>query len=121
VGLQIGMDTPQVSAGALDRLLTLGEGSGRRAVLGHAADGGWWVIGLPVVDPQAVFTGVAMSSRLTGAHQERRLRSLGFAVAQAPVYRDIDTVEDLVAVAAAAPGITTADVARRLRLNERAA
>jgi glycosyltransferase A (GT-A) superfamily protein (DUF2064 family) len=73
------------------------------------------------VDPQAVFTGVTMSSRLTGAHQEWRLRSLGFAVAHAPVYRDIDTVEDLVAVAAAAPGITTADVARRLRLNERAA
>src|SRR5207237_1339139 len=54
-GLQIGMDTPQVTSSELDGLLTrLDEGPScsahrpavpRPAVLGHALDGGWWLIG----------------------------------------------------------------------------
>ena len=78
-GVQIGMDTPQVTAGELDGLLGLLAAPGRRptAVLGPAADGGWWTIGLPGTDPRRVFLGVPTSTTTTGSHQAARLRHLG--------------------------------------------
>ena len=110
--LLIGMDTPQVSPvllhGALVRLL------GAPAVLGHAADGGWWALGLHAPDPD-VFLGVPMSADDTGAHQERRLRALGLAPALLPTLRDIDRIDDLAAVAAGMPRTSrVAQVALRL-------
>jgi glycosyltransferase A (GT-A) superfamily protein (DUF2064 family) len=120
-GLQVGMDTPQVGAAELDGLLESLIAAGERAsVLGHAVDGGWWVIGLSdVLNPRDVFMGVPMSTPATGACQERRLRSLGLNVIPASVHRDIDTVDDLAAVAASAPWTRTASVA--LGLLERVA
>jgi glycosyltransferase A (GT-A) superfamily protein (DUF2064 family) len=42
--VQIGMDTPQVTA---DGLTAVADGlADHEAVLGHAHDGGWWVLGL---------------------------------------------------------------------------
>jgi uncharacterized protein len=120
-GLQIGMDTPQVTALELDHLLGVLEQPGRPAVLGHATDGGWWLIGLRHADPDAVFRGVPMSTPRTGAAQERRLRALGFDIIAAPVQRDIDTAADLAAVAAAAPATRTARLAARLQLHRRVA
>lgn len=111
-GVQIGMDTPQLQACDLDRLLGLV--TGRGAVLGPALDGGWWVIGLPACDPAPVFSGVPMSSPGTGVHQRRRLRRLGFEIAMVETRRDIDTPADLAAVAAEAPGTRTAVAARDL-------
>ncbi len=123
-GLQIGSDTPQVTAGDLDDALALLGGApagGReRAVLGPATDGGWWAIGLPQCDPGAVFAGIPMSSSRTGACQHRRLLALGFDVRLAASRRDIDTVDDLVAVAHDAPGTRTAAVAETLGLTDRA-
>jgi len=113
-GIQIGMDTPQVSAVELDALL--GMVAPGEAVLGPAVDGGWWVIGLAGVDPAAVFEGVPMSTPLTGALQRRRLRSLGLAVHRARALRDIDTVADLTEVAVEVPGSRTAAVAASLDL-----
>lgn len=122
-GIQIGMDTPQVRPAALDRLLHMVAPG--HAVVGHAFDGGWWVIGLAGVDPTAVFAGVPMSSPITGHRQEQRLRALGLDVHHAPSQRDIDTVGDLLAVAAEAPGTRTARLAAalgldRCRVDERA-
>jgi hypothetical protein len=118
-GIQIGMDTPQVTAGDLDHLLALVAPG--HSVLGRARDGGWWVIGLPSVnvpiDPAAVFTGIPMSTPVTGDRQERRLRALGLTVRRAPVRRDIDTADDLAAVAAEAPGTRTAMLAMALGLD----
>jgi hypothetical protein len=111
-GLQIGMDTPQVTSHELDRLLGLLGGSG--ALLGPALDGGWWVIGLCGADPDLVFKDVPMSRHDTGQKQEARLRDLRLDVIAAPAYRDIDTVEDLLAVAAAIPGSRTFAATRRL-------
>jgi hypothetical protein len=121
-GIQIGMDTPQVRPRDLDRLLRMVVPG--RAVLGHAVDGGWWVIGLAGggltggglthADAHAVFAGVPMSTPVTGDRQERRLRDLGLLVRRAPVLRDVDTVADLAAVAAAAPGTRTAALAASL-------
>ena len=123
-GLQIGSDTPQVTAGDLDDALALLAGAPvggpERAVLGPAPDGGWWAIGLPLCDPGAVFAGIPMSSPRTGACQRRRLLALGFDVRLAASRRDIDTVDDLVAVVHDAPGTRTAAVAETLGLSDRA-
>jgi glycosyltransferase A (GT-A) superfamily protein (DUF2064 family) len=100
--VQIGMDTPHVSAdelsGAMDTLLR----PGVRAVLGPAADGGWWAIGLRRPHPRT-FTGIATSRPDTGARQLARLRALGLAPALLPRRRDVDTWTDALAVAAECP------------------
>ncbi len=107
-GLQIGMDTPQVTAAELDGLLTtLDRAAGRPAVLGLALDGGWWIIGWRSADPSAVFAGIPMSAATTARAQETRLRALGFDVIRAEPKRDIDTIDDLVAVTAAHPRLRT--------------
>jgi len=111
-GIQIGMDTPQVTAAELDGLLaSLDGGADRRAVLGRALDGGWWVIGWRRAEPGVVFAGVPMSTPATGAAQERRLLSLGFELVHGEAKQDIDTVHDLTAVAAAYPRLRTARLA----------
>ncbi|MCU4184865.1 DUF2064 domain-containing protein [Acidiferrimicrobium sp. IK] len=128
-GVQIGMDTPQVTAGVLDAAMAdvdaaaggpgIGRGPARsadaeaagrpKALLGPALDGGWWAIGLPHPVPGA-FAGVPMSTPRTGWLQARRLEALGWEVATLGALRDIDTAEDLVAVAADLPGSRLASV-----------
>ena len=58
--------------------------------------------------------GVAMSEPTTGAHQLARLRLLGHKVRALPVLRDVDRVEDLEAVATAAPSTRVAATWRRI-------
>ncbi len=101
-GLQIGMDTPQVTAPLLDGALDLLAG-GTPCVLGDAVDGGWWAIGLQeaVAD---LFGPVPTSRDDTGALQRARCRELGLAVTDLPALVDVDHVEDALEVAAAAPG-----------------
>jgi len=90
--LLIGMDTPQVTAQQLtDAAGLLASG---QPLLGHAQDGGWWAVGLPVSDPQ-VFLGVPMSTDHTGRLQEERMRARGLVPMLLPVLRDIDYLEDL--------------------------
>ncbi len=114
-GVQIGMDTPQVTPAELNAMLALMSG-GVDALLGPAVDGGWWVIGLPAAgpDPRTVFSGVPTSTAHTGEMQARRLRRLGMELHLAPVRRDIDTAVDLAAVAADIPSSRTARAARRV-------
>jgi len=108
-GIQIGMDTPQVTTGLLDGCLA--DLTPRRALLGPALDGGWWLIGLPTTDPYPVFSGIKTSRSDTGAAQAHRLCALGFLLRRAPLLRDIDTVADLLAVTAEIPASHTATVA----------
>jgi len=100
--LLVGMDTPQVTrddlAGGLERLAA----PGVDAVLGPAADGGYWAIGLREAQPRA-FLGVPMSTAWTGRAQHARLRRLGLRVALLPALRDVDRIADARAVAALAP------------------
>lgn len=109
-GVQVGMDTPQLTPDLLD--LALSRLERHEAALGLALDGGWWAIALRRPDP-ACFLGVPMSSAVTGRAQRRRLADLGLSVATLPVLRDIDTAGDLAAVAAAAPHLRTSEVAAR--------
>jgi glycosyltransferase A (GT-A) superfamily protein (DUF2064 family) len=102
-GLQIGMDTPQVTAELLDHCLDTTAAPGCSASLGLAHDGGWWALGMAERWDVDVFAGVPMSVATTGAIQLAALRALGHQVRPLPTLRDIDTVEDLEAVAGAAP------------------
>jgi len=112
-GVQIGMDTPQVTSAELDALLEVVLFNPRSAVLGPTTDGGWWTIGLRGTDPRRVFTGVPMSRACTGAAQAARLRALGLQVRTVHEHRDIDTFADLAAVAAAIPDSRTAGAWRQ--------
>ena len=115
--VQIGMDTPQVTSAQLDaamaRLADPADGC-PDALLGHAEDGGWWLLGLRRWIPGA-FTGVAMSTPTTGASQHARLLELGMFVESVATLRDIDTVKDLAVVAAAAPHTRVASMFRTLQ------
>lgn len=94
--LQIGMDTPQVSAGLLAdcarRLLET------PAVLGLALDGGWWVLGVHSPAAAECLRGVPMSQPDTGKLTLKALRDNGIDVASVPCLADVDVVDDLAAV-----------------------
>jgi uncharacterized protein len=97
--LQIGMDTPQVSAELLTdcarTLLTT------PALLGMARDGGWWVLG--VADPATAecLRDVPMSQADTGAVTLAALRDTGVSVKLVEELHDVDTVDDIPLVRAA--------------------
>jgi rSAM/selenodomain-associated transferase 1 len=99
--LIVGMDTPQITPGLLAE--TAAQLVDHDAVLGPATDGGFWVIGFAAPHPEA-FTGVPMSRSDTGARQHARLRELGLSVAEVAELTDVDTADDLLSVADAAPG-----------------
>lgn len=103
--LLIGMDTPQVSAAILQAALDTLRGGSGDAVLGLAADGGWWAIGLRRPDPR-VFLGVPMSTSFTGRAQAERLERLGYRWDTLPELRDVDRFDDALEVANQVPGST---------------
>lgn len=92
--VQIGMDTPQVSAALLDEAMDAVASSPGGGVIGPATDGGWWLLGLRDRVPGA-FHGVPMSAPDTAALQRRRLADLGVEVRDAPPLTDIDTFDAL--------------------------
>lgn len=94
--LQIGMDTPQVTA----ELLT---GCARRlleapAVLGPARDGGWWVLGVGAPAMAQCLRTVPMSAPDTGELTLKALRDTGIDVATVQTLADVDVVDDVAAV-----------------------
>lgn len=117
-GLQIGMDTPQITADDIDRGVVALTDPDVDAALGLAHDGGWWAIGFRQPHPHA-FRGIPMSQPDTGARQRIRLHELNLDTALLPVHRDVDNVVDAVAVAAIAPSTRFAEVVDRLGLAAR--
>ncbi len=110
-GLQIGMDTPQVTPPLLDdSLATIAPGG---AALGRTLDGGWWALGLSALN-DAVFDQVPMSRPDTGLRQHAQLRRLGFEVQDLCELVDVDVVADAVMVAAEAPHLRSSAVVRAL-------
>jgi uncharacterized protein len=99
--VQIGMDTPQVTAA---HLADVADGLDRHdAVLGDAPDGGWWVLGLRCPGAATALRGVPMSTPTTGADTRAALEAAGLAVGSTTRLTDVDTVADGDAVAALAP------------------
>jgi rSAM/selenodomain-associated transferase 1 len=95
--LLIGMDTPQVTAAGLAAAAAaLADAD---AVLGPAADGGWWALGLRDPAHAAVLPGVPMSTAETGARTRAALLARGLRIAALPELRDVDTAADAWAVA----------------------
>lgn len=94
--LQIGMDTPQVTADLLTdcarRLLE------SPAVLGPARDGGWWVLGVREPAMADCLRIVPMSVPDTGELTLKALRNNGIDVVTVPTLADVDFVDDVAAV-----------------------
>lgn len=101
-GVQIGMDTPQLTAAHLHRAMHA-LAAGADATLGPADDGGWWLLGLQRADDR-VFVDVPMSRADTGRRQIARLRSLGLDVELLETLTDVDHFPEAQSVAAAMPG-----------------
>lgn len=100
--VQIGMDTPQVTAAILQDALLMVRDTEVDAVLGSAPDGGWWAIGF-AHRVLGAFHGVEPSRADTGQRQLDRLEALGLRVGQLTMLRDVDHWEDALAVAEEAP------------------
>jgi glycosyltransferase A (GT-A) superfamily protein (DUF2064 family) len=97
----VGMDTPQLRTDQLHEAFhLLGEPAGPGAVLGHAVDGGWWLLGLRDSGDAAVLRDVVTSTPTTGAETESALLRRGRRVARVAALRDVDHAGDAHAVAA---------------------
>ena len=109
--LQIGMDTPQVTAELLgDCGRRLVESS---AVLGLANDGGWWALGVHTPALADCLRDVPMSQPDTGALTLKTLRGNGVDVALLDELADFDIADDVAAVREACrPGSRFAHVTR---------
>ncbi|OBB45145.1 DUF2064 domain-containing protein [Mycobacterium sp. 852002-51961_SCH5331710] len=91
--LQIGMDTPQVTA---DLLAACGRTLvGSDAVLGPAADGGWWVLGVSRPSLAECLRTVPMSRSDTGTLTLAALRGNGIRVDLVEQLADFDTIDDV--------------------------
>ena len=94
--LQIGMDTPQVSADLLTecarRLIEA------PAVLGMACDGGWWVLGVRESAMADCLRTVPMSVPDTGELTLKALRDNGIDVTTVQTLADVDFVDDVALV-----------------------
>lgn len=102
--LQVGMDTPQLTAALLvDAAARLAERDGPAAVLGPATDGGWWALGLRDPGTAGLLIGVPMSTPLTFEHTRQALRRGGIESGRLATLTDVDDAETCAAVAAIAP------------------
>lgn len=99
--LVVGMDTPQISPADLSAAAAAFD-AGCDAVLGPAADGGFWLLGLRQPD-MSLLAGVPMSTARTGAVQLERLRSAGLDVHVLDTLTDVDDAASARSVAARAP------------------
>ena len=99
--LQIGMDTPQVTAGLIAECAqTL---TRTPAVLGMARDGGWWVLGVAEPSMADCLRTITMSRSDTGAVTLAALRDTGIDVELVVELADVDTVDDVDEVRRACP------------------
>lgn len=112
--LQIGMDTPQLDSRMLGRALRR-LGSGTDALLGPAADGGWWALGLGDPTHAEVLRRVPTSRVDTGARTRQALRDRGLTVEPLPELVDVDTMADAVRVADIVPQGRFANAVNRVR------
>lgn len=99
--VQVGMDTPQLTAAALhDAVRRLDD---HDAVLGPAEDGGWWALATRRPADAAALRDVAMSTPSTYADTRAALIAAGLVVGETGTLRDVDTVEDAEVVARSRP------------------
>ncbi|TSE02119.1 DUF2064 domain-containing protein [Skermania sp. ID1734] len=95
--LQVGMDTPQADPALLAEAMSLLERSD--TVLGLAADGGWWALGVRDAAAAKVLIDVPMSTDATGELTRQALLAAGNSVTPLPVLVDVDHLADVSTVA----------------------
>lgn len=100
--LQLGMDTPQVTAEQLGGLAH--QLSHYDAVVAPARDGGWWALALRDPARAEALLDVAMSQPRTCADTLAALATRGLRVGIGPTLSDVDTADDAVRVAADCQG-----------------
>lgn len=94
--LQIGMDTPQVTAGLLTGCAqVLLEAP---ALLGPACDGGWWALGVRTPAMAECLRDIPMSRLDTGERTLKALHDNGIDVSPVERLADIDVLEDVAVV-----------------------
>ncbi|MFW0797231.1 DUF2064 domain-containing protein [Gordonia sp. CPCC 205515] len=93
--LQIGMDTPQITATNLDEALNRLDPDAPRCVLGDAADGGWWAFGTTGARGAAALATVPMSQPDTGRRTRAALRRSGLRVDDLATMTDVDLPGDV--------------------------
>jgi hypothetical protein len=109
--LLVGMDTPQMAPDHLVNAAKTLLSADTDSILGRADDGGFWIIG--VHQPVAgLCQDVPMSTATTGARQLAQLSALGLRCIEVNSLRDVDLIEDALAVAATAPRSRFAAVLR---------
>ncbi len=113
VVVQIGMDTPQVTADALHAVAAALDG--HDAVLAPATDGGWWALARRDAVVVRHLAQVPMSSEQTFAHTQAALERAGARVAHGAAMTDVDEVADADLVAGVAPGTRFAEAWHALR------
>ena len=114
--VQIGMDTPHVTARHLEHVVATA--SGGHPVLGRASDGGWWV--LASISPGDVdgLDHVPMSRRDTWAGTRECVERAAGTVLPTAELGDVDTADDAELVALAAPHTAFARLWRRLQTTQ---
>ena len=111
--VQIGMDTPQVTAAALHQVAAAM--ADHDAVLAPATDGGWWALARRDANVVRHLAQVPMSTDTTFADTQRALERAGARVAHAAAMTDVDTLDDADLVAGLAPETRFAEAWRMLR------
>ena len=107
--VQVGMDTPQLTVrDYLDAGAEVREGS---QVMGPAADGGWWLLGLPDPADAVVLADVEMSVDETAALTQRALGE----VVRLRIVHDMDTWADALDIAEDIPLSRVAAVVQSVR------
>lgn len=96
--VQVGMDTPQLTVAHLQAVADAARSGD--AVLGPAADGGWWVLALSDSSAASVLAGVPMSRPDTFAATRAALVAAGQTVQVGVALTDVDTVQEAASVAA---------------------
>lgn len=110
--VQVGMDTPQVTAALLHEVAALSHAHDA-PVLGPADDGGWWVLVTTHPEQAEVLSSVPMSRADTGRLTAAALAGAGHRAVVGPALRDVDHVDDAHHVAASAPDTRFAGLWRR--------
>jgi glycosyltransferase A (GT-A) superfamily protein (DUF2064 family) len=109
VVVQVGMDTPQCRSDQLVAAAAQLDPGQNQAVVGPAADGGWWLLALTRPTMATVLSDVEMSTPTTGQQTRAALQAGACTVSTAEQLRDVDTWADAVSVAAGCKGSSFAD------------
>jgi uncharacterized protein len=100
--VQIGTDTPGLTAGDLAALAEAASGR-RRVGLGPATDGGWWGLATRWVGYVEGLVDVPMSTPATARHTRAAIEARGAIVSEVHALRDVDDLADAYAASRQAP------------------